>query len=193
MGTNEEAKKPEADQKKEESGRFSSALFDWAESLVIAVLFVVVLFTFVFRIVIVDGQSMESTLHNGELMLVSSNSYEGERGDIIVLYSDSFHRPIVKRIIAVAGDTVDIDFDNAQVYLNGEVLDEPYLDDFYYYDYEGVDFPQTVPEDCVFVLGDNRTGSTDSRSPSIGMVSTDAVIGKVYYTIFPFSSFRAVK
>ena len=193
MGTNEEAKKPEADQKKEESGRFSSALFDWAESLVIAVLFVVVLFTFVFRIVIVDGQSMESTLHNGELMLVSSNSYEGERGDIIVLYSDSFHRPIVKRIIAVAGDTVDIDFDNAQVYLNGEVLDEPYLDDFYYYDYEGVDFPQTVPEDCVFVLGDNRTGSTDSRSPSIGMVSTDAVIGKVYYIMFPFSSFRAVK
>ena len=193
MEPKEEAKKPEAEEKKEQSGRFSSALFDWTESLVIAVLFVVVLFSFIFRIVIVDGQSMESTLHNGELMLVSSIGYKGERGDIIVLYSDSFHRPIVKRIVAVAGDTVDIDFDNAQVSLNGETLDEPYLDDFYYYDYEGVDFPQTVPEGCVFVLGDNRTGSTDSRSPSIGMVNEDAVIGKVYYIIFPFDSFGAVE
>lgn len=188
----EEAKKPEAEAKAENTGRFSSTLFDWAESLVIAVLLVVVLFTFICRIVIVDGHSMESTLHHGQLMLVSALGYEQEHGDIIVLHSD-FHGPIVKRVIATEGDVVDIDFDNAQVYLNGKALDEPYLDDFDYYDYEGIDFPQTVPEDCVFVLGDNRTGSTDSRSPLIGMVHDDVVIGKVYFSIFPLDSFGAVK
>ena len=188
----EEAKQPAVQEKKEETGRFSSALFDWAESLVIAVLLVVALFTFVCRIVIVDGHSMESTLHHGQLMLVSSIGYEEEHGDIIVLHNE-FHGPIVKRIIATEGDTVDIDFDNAQVYLNGEALDEPYLDRFSYYDYEGIDFPQTVPEDCVFVLGDNRTGSTDSRSPLVGMVPESTVIGKVYFTIFPLDSFGMVK
>lgn len=187
-----EAKKPETEAKTETTGRFSSTLFDWAESLVIAVLLVVVLFTFICRIVIVDGHSMESTLHHGQLMLVSAIGYEEEHGDIIVLHNE-FHGPIVKRIIATEGDVVDIDFDNAQVYLNGEALDEPYLDDFSYFDYEGIDFPQTVPEDCVFVLGDNRTGSTDSRSPLVGMVHESAVIGKVYFTIFPFDSFGAVE
>ena len=188
----EEAKQPEAQAKKEETGRFSSALFDWAESLVMAVLLVVALFTFVCRIVIVDGHSMESTLHHGQLMLVSAIGYEEEHGDIVVLHNE-FHGPIVKRIIATEGDTVDIDFDNAQVYLNGEALDEPYLDKFSYYDYEGIDFPQTVPEDCVFVLGDNRNGSTDSRSPLVGMVHESAVIGKVYFTIFPLDSFGMVE
>ena len=188
----EEAKQPEAQAKKEETGRFSSALFDWAESLVMAGLLVVALFTFVCRIVIVDGHSMESTLHHGQLMLVSAIGYEEEHGDIVVLHNE-FHGPIVKRIIATEGDTVDIDFDHAQVYLNGEALDEPYLDRFSYYDYEGIDFPQTVPEDCVFVLGDNRNGSTDSRSPLVGMVHESAVIGKVYFTIFPLDSFGMVE
>lgn len=174
-------------------GRFSSPLFDWAESLVIAILFVVLLFTFICRIVVVDGTSMESTLHNGDLMLVSSIGYEEEHGDVIVLHSEYYNCPIVKRIIAVENDRVDIDFVNAQVYLNGEKLDEPYLDSFDYFDYEGVDFPQTIPEDCLFVLGDNRTGSTDSRSPTIGMVKKDQVIGKAYATIFPFDSIGMVK
>ena len=187
----EEAKQSETQMKTEETGRFSSALFDWAESLVIAILLVIALFTFICRIVIVDGHSMESTLHHGQLMLVSAIGYEEERGDIIVLHND-FHGPIVKRIVATEGDTVDIDFDNAQVYLNGEALDEPYLDHFSYYDYEGIDFPQTVPEDCVFVLGDNRNGSTDSRSPLVGMVDQKSVIGKVYFTIFPLDSFGMV-
>lgn len=193
MEPNEKSRKPADGEKEKDSGRFSSNLFDWGESLVIAVLFVVVLFTFVFRIVIVDGHSMESTLHHGDLMIVSSIGYHREHGDIVVLRSEYYDRPIVKRIIAVEGDTVDIDFQNAQVYLNGEPLDEPYLDDFYYFEEEGVEFPQTVPEGCIFVLGDNRTGSTDSRNPNIGMVDERAVIGKVRFTVFPFDAFGAVE
>ena len=126
-------------------------------------------------------------------MLVSNVGYTPEKGDVVVLTKDSFLPvPIVKRVIATEGDTVDINFETGEVSVNGVVQDEPYIaeETFTVFD---VDFPQTVPENCIFVLGDNRNNSTDSRYSGLGMVDTRYLLGKVLWRIYPLNSFGSVE
>ena len=184
-------------EKKKPEGRFSSELFSWGESLMAVLIFFVVVFTFFVRLIGVDGMSMYPTLEDHSIMLVSKLGYTPERGDIVVLRKEGFYsnQPIVKRIIATGGDTVDIDPVTGDVSVNGEVLDEPYIA-------EKIDtltrmgdlsYPQTIPEGCVFVMGDNRNNSTDSRDSRLGIVDERCILGHVLRVVFPFSEFGSVE
>ena len=178
-----QAGQEDASQKKEE-GR---DLYEWAQALVCSVLAVVLLFTFVIRLIGVDGHSMVPTLQDGDRLLVLNamldNDYE--YGDIVVLRKDTFlEEPIVKRVIATEGQTVDIDFVSGAVYVDGELLEEDYINEPTYVE-EGTEFPLTVPEGSIFVMGDNRNHSSDSRSSDLGTVDTRYVIGKAVFLLFP--------
>lgn len=186
----------QTEEKKKAEGRFSSELFGWGESLMAVLIFFVVVFTFFVRLIGVDGTSMYPTLQDHSIMLVSNLGYTPEKGDIVILRKEGFYsdQPIVKRVIATGGDTVDIDPVTGDVIVNGEVLDEPYiLEKINTLERMGdLTYPQTVPEGCIYVLGDNRNGSTDSRWSSLGMVDERYVLGHVLSVVFPFSDFGSV-
>lgn len=162
-------------------------IFDWVQSLVLALLVCVLLFTFVVRVVSVSGTSMLNTLQNNDRILVSNLFYSPKQGDIVVLRKESFSvDPIVKRIIATEGQTVHIDFDQGLVYVDGQALEEPYAREpiTRRIDYED---DVLVPEGCIFVLGDNRNGSTDSRDIRIGCVDERLIIGRAFFLLLPGS------
>ena len=172
-----------ASQKKEE-GR---DLYEWVQALVCSVLAVVLLFTFVVRLIGVDGHSMVPTLQDGDRLLVLNSLWDDDYqyGDIVVLRKDTFmEEPIVKRVIATEGQTVDIDFASGNVYVDGELLEEDYINEPTYVE-EGTEFPLTVPEGSIFVMGDNRNHSSDSRSSDLGTVDTRYVIGRAVFLLFP--------
>ena len=168
--------------------------YDWLQSLISALLICVLVFVFVLRVMDVKGSSMVPTLHNGDKVLVSGLFYEPSRGDIVVFKKDSYDddKALVKRVIAVAGDVVNIDFENGIVYVNGEAAEEDYIDVL---THNKIDFigPQTVPDNCLFVMGDNRNASTDSRDKRIGMVDKRLIVGKVLLVLYPFESFGGVE
>ena len=168
--------------------------YDWIQSLISALLICVLVFVFVLRIMDVKGSSMVPTLHNGDRVLVSGLFYEPARGDIVVFKKDGYddNKALVKRVIAVAGDVVNIDFERGIVYVNGDAVEEDYIDVL---TTTKLDFigPQTVPDSCLFVMGDNRNASTDSRDKRIGMVDKRLVIGKVLLVVYPFDSFGGVE
>ena len=163
-------------------------LYEWVQSLVGSVLVVVAIFTFVIRMMGVDGHSMLNTLQHGDrLLVVNSMLYHDYKyGDIVILRKNGVFDddPIVKRVIAVEGQTVDIDFAEGIVYVDGEALEEDYIREPTY-TAEGTEFPLTVPEGSVFVMGDNRNGSSDSRDYRLGTVDTRYVIGKAVFLLFP--------
>ena len=147
-------------------------LYEWIESAVLAVVFVILLFTFGARTSVVSGSSMIDTLHDGDMLFISRWGFSADQGDIVVVtkpYEDN--EPIIKRIVATEGQRVDIDFVEGIVYINGEALDEPYTHTPTNRHYD-MEFPLTVPEGHVFVMGDNRNGSYDSRASEIGFVDT---------------------
>ena len=187
----------QTEEKKKAEGRFSSELFSWGESLMTVLIFFVVVFTFFVRLIGVDGTSMYPTLEDHSIMLVSNLNYTPEKGDIVVLRKEGFYgdQPIVKRIIATGGDTVDIDPVTGDVLVNGEALDEPYIaEKINTLEKMGdMTYPQTVPEGCVFVMGDNRNASTDSRDARLGCVDTRYIMGRVYFTLFPVKNIGVVK
>lgn len=191
-----------------EQDSWRQSLFEWLELLAVVLVIIVTLFTFVVSIVGVDGSSMYPTLHDRDLMLVQRIAYTPRQGDVIVLRKDHTFgdQALVKRVIATGGQTVYIDYDNNTITVDGEILEEPYLnyeyDDMYGSDYmaDKVDLdPQyvnqefTVPEGCVFVCGDNRNHSSDSRVVQLGMVDERYVIGRVLLVFFPFSDFGWVR
>ena len=163
-------------------------LYEWVQSLVGSVLIVVAIFTFVIRMMGVDGHSMLNTLQHGDrLLVVNSLLYHDYKyGDIVILRKNGVFDddPIVKRVIAVEGQTVDIDFAEGIVYVDGEALEEDYIREPTY-TAEGTEFPLTVPEGSIFVMGDNRNGSSDSRDYRLGTVDTRYVIGKAAFLIYP--------
>lgn len=153
---------------------------------------VTLLFVFVLRVVNVSGYSMYPTLVNGDYVALRSNVlYNGDdiqNGDVVVALAPRYDtEPLVKRVIATAGQTVDIDFDRGIVYVDGVALDEPYINEPTYnqfYD-RGVTFPLTVEEGHVFLMGDNRNDSSDSRLALIGQVDTRYILGKVVFVMLP--------
>ena len=171
-------------------------LYEWVQSLVGSVLVVVVIFTFVIRMMGVDGHSMLNTLQHGDrLLVVNSMLYHNYKyGDIVILRKNGVFDddPIVKRVIAVEGQTVDIDFAEGIVYVDGEALEEDYIREPTY-TAEGTEFPLTVPEGSIFVMGDNRNGSSDSRDYRLGTVDTRYVIGKAAFLIFPGPDYETEK
>lgn len=171
-------------------------LYEWVQSLVGSVLVVVAIFTFVIRMMGVDGHSMLNTLQHGDrLLVVNSMLYHDYKyGDIVILRKDGVFDddPIVKRVIAVEGQTVDIDFAEGIVYVDGEALEEDYIREPTY-TAEGTEFPLTVPEGSIFVMGDNRNGSSDSRDYRLCTVDTRYVIGKAAFLIFPGPDYETEK
>ena len=162
--------------------------YDMVDSLKGAIIVVFVVFAFVFRVLGVDGGSMLPTLKDGDWVAVSGITASVERGDIVVV-TQPWERnvPIIKRVIAVGGDVVDIDFDTHEVKVNGVVLDEPYIAQPTALKYD-VEFPLTVEEGKLFVMGDNRNDSVDSRSSAIGLIDERYVLGKAFTRILPFGN-----
>lgn len=181
----EENDTKESDEQQPQEERPINARFDFLELCIFTLVTVLIITTFFFRHSIVDGASMEQTLYNGDRLILSSFLYTPEAGDIIVCedYSTPLRKPIVKRVIATAGQTVEI-YDGRTVYVDGELIDDSYV---YIDKYDDTIYQKhTVAEGHIFVMGDHRNASTDSRA--IGDVSIDSVIGKVVMRIYPFDA-----
>ena len=176
-------------------------LFEWLQLFLGCVIVAVVLFNCAARLTRVDGESMDNTLQHGEILLIWSLGYTPQRGDVVVLNKTSALLPgwtephaIVKRVIATGGQTVDIDYNAGAVYVDGQRLDEPYIKEEMYLPYSST-MLQThweVPEGSIFVMGDNRNHSTDSRDDQLGTIDTGYVLGKAVLALWPLDRFGAV-
>ena len=176
-------------QKSEKEKKPANEALDWLQCIVSALIAAILIFTFVARTITVVGSSMVPTLEEGNLLLVSRLFYEPKYGDIVVLRKESFMSdPIVKRVIATEGQTVDIDFQEGIVYIDGIALDEPYVNSLTN-EPESFTEPVTVPDGHVFVMGDNRNRSTDSRDARVGCVDERYIIGRALLRIAPLNKF----
>lgn len=197
----EELQAPEEEAEEEQPRRPGAELYDWLQMFLGCVVAAVVLFNCVARLTRVDGGSMDTTLQHGEIMLIWSLGYTPKQGDIVVLNKTSVLLPdwtepraIVKRVIATGGQTVDVDYSTGTVYVDGQALDEPYL-------HEEMRRPGApsmqethweVPEGSIFVMGDNRNHSTDSRDDLLGTIDTDYILGKAVLALWPPERFGTV-
>lgn len=195
----EAVKKAEPDDiKAKEPLDIKNEILEWFESFVFAMLIVQLVFIFIFRIVMVDGRSMNNTLSDGDRLIMTHVNYTPERDDVVVVDSDAAGKILIKRVIGIEGDKIKIDYTNNHVYVNDQqisndhikeiMIDNGYFDRTYMtengvYEYE-------VPENCVFVMGDNRNDSKDSRS--IGYVPEESIMGKAVFRIFPLNQLGKV-
>lgn len=194
---------PNNEKTKKKRGFFAE-FYDLLETFCFAFALMVVLFVFVFRLVTVDGNSMLNTLHHEDKLIISNINYTPQTGDIVVIYIEGENKPYIKRVIATEGQTVRIDFEKWQVFVDGELLEEDYVFYRYAYDSDGnirVDSEGepvfigdmhyaafyngefTVPEGQVYVMGDNRNDSKDSRL--LGCMDAHNIIGRVVLRLYP--------
>ncbi len=185
----------DADSRGKADEGFAAGCFECVEELIPALAAVLFLFVFLFRLnIVVIGSSMEPNYRNGYRVFVSCLDRSFSSGDVVVVDAGGTHlnERIIKRVIATGGQTVDIDFKTGTVFVDGKALDESaYIENGITKDRSDVSFPCTVPAGHVFVLGDNRTVSEDSRSGMVGMIDSRYIIGKVLFTVSPFVGFRA--
>ncbi len=168
-----------------------SSFYDWIRCILFAISIVVVCLIFLFRLVDVEGSSMNNTLTTNDKVVVTNLFYTPHNNDIIVIsHGASYDKPLIKRVIATEGQSINLDYENERIIVEGTVLDEPYINGTTfggnYADYE---IPEVVPEGKIFVMGDNRAVSKDSRSYEIGLIDVDSVIGKAQFVILPFNHF----
>ena len=169
-------------------------IYSFLSTLLLCMTVIFVFFACVFRLVSVDGDSMYPNLNNNDKIIVSDFLYTPDYGDIIALSKTTAQeQSMIKRVIALPGDTVMIDFDTHLITVNGKVIFEDYEVSEAISEKGDFTYPLTVPEDCVFVLGDNRINSSDSRDVSVGYVSVDSIEGKAMFRILPFSSAGVLK
>lgn len=191
----EETLQPDQEKKGEEKTSFKQDLYYWTQALIVVLVGLILVCTLAGRVIRVVGSSMVPTLHQNDLLLLWSVGYTPQRGDVIVLRKESFMSyPVVKRVIATGGEHVTVDYTTGTVSVDGVVLDEPYINELM------VDtgspnmtvLDVTVPEGSVYVLGDNRNNSSDSRHQDLGTVDERYILGKALFRIFPLTAFGAV-
>ena len=159
--------------------------YEWVQCVVTALLACILVFTFLFRVIDVIGPSMEDTFYTGHKVIITRLAGDYKQGDVVVLRKTTYGKdPIIKRVIAVGGQTVSINFMTGTVYVDGVALDEPYTKEPTW-TMEDFTAPVYVPEGSIFVMGDNRNHSQDSRYGRIGTVDTRYVLGKVIFQIWP--------
>lgn len=186
-----------AEEKLSPGDSFKLDLYFWLQALVMALAVLILLFTFVGRVITVDGSSMEPTLFNGDMLLLRSVGYTPKQGDVVVLTKEFSYvtGPIVKRVIAVGGDHVEIDYAAGTVKVNGKALDEDYIKEPMVRpgDPDMGNEDVWVPEGHIYVMGDNRNDSSDSRHVELGPVDQRQVLGRVLFVLLPAGHFGAVK
>lgn len=172
---------------------YSAVCFEWMESIVQAIVVVVFLMTFLFRIVSVDGSSMLNTLHDADKLIVWKWNYAPSNSDVVVISrGQTLDKPLVKRVIATQGQSFSIDFSNGSVTVNGVKLNETYIKEPMRVR-GNADIPSVIPQGYSFVMGDNRNNSSDSRFEEVGIIPNENIIGKANFIIFPFNRIGAIK
>ncbi len=198
----EELRKSVPENEKSKPHRILSFIYDYVEIFAASVIAVLIIFTFCFRLCRVDGNSMNKTLSNGEMLITSSLFYTPSQGDIVVFHLSNryYEKPLVKRVIATEGQTVEINFTDRVITVNGVMYEDEYayidggsyelrseFNERYIFIQDGkIYFRAEVPEGKLFVLGDNRNHSSDSRAKHIGFIDEDCVLGKAVIRISPF-------
>ncbi|GHV16721.1 signal peptidase I [Clostridia bacterium] len=168
-------------------------VLEWAQAIILAVIIAYLIRAFVFTLVLVDGPSMQPTLETGDRLFVTRLLYQPKQGDVVVFKpaNDPSHR-YVKRVIATSGQKIDIDYSSSTVYVDDVALDEPYIKEQLLTIRGDVTLPAIVPEDSIFVMGDNRNNSRDSRRSEVGMVKKSTIIGKAVLRFWPFKEFTTL-
>lgn len=168
------------------------SVFHWFSGIVAVLSVVFLAVIFVLRPVTVDGPSMEPTLHNGDMLFVYSLGYEPEVGDIVIVGThDNSLEPIIKRIVAKENQTVEIDYEQGVLIVDGEVVQEDYISPMNVVPVNEIEYPYTVPKGHVFVMGDNRNESRDSRYVTVGTIDENRIAGKAVFRFYPFNSFAS--
>lgn len=189
------------EKEKGKSGGFIDGILDWVESFVFAIFIVILIFTFVLRTVVVVGSSMNPNFIDGDRLIITHLNSEPQKGDVLVMNSHGLNETIIKRCIGTEGDTIKIDYNTDTITVNGEKISNDYIngamqDIIFKFDQNyAVDagvYEYTVPEDKIFVMGDNRNNSSDSRCERVGFIDEDDVLGKVVFRIYPFDSISKI-
>lgn len=165
-------------------------MFDLTRTIIFVFAFMSVIFTFIIRDANVVGNSMLDTLHSDDKILMTNFMYKPKCGDIVAINAENqIEKRIIKRVIATEGQTLVVDYSKNAVYVDGIQIDEPYVSSITREPSNPLQIPYVIPEGYIFVMGDNRIISLDSRDKSIGLVSVNDVIGKAQFIVYPFGRF----